>query len=223
MENALTPRKIGALPLLVAGEKLFGMHGIDGVSIRQINFAAGMSNNSAVTYHFGDKFGFLSAICMWRLPQLLEAANAEYEKVVAEGQLHDVSKLVGALFRPYLSIEDEDGRHPHAAFINQLLRSPVGRAVRRSLFDDSDPTLHILQRLEELHPRVPKALLLYRLRIMGTAFFDAVMEWDRKEDDPDEPRFTLDELIQEITEMAAAACSWDERLSHPNIPETHRR
>ena len=207
MANALTSRKTGALPLLIAGEKLFGIHGIDGVSIRQINFAAGMSNNSAVAYHFGDKSGFLTAICMWRMPQLLEAANAEYEKVVAEGHLDDVSKLIGALLRPYLAIKDEDGRHPHAAFVNQLLRSQVGRRVRRSLFDDSDPTVLILQRLEALHPHLSKALLHYRLRIMGTAFFDALIEWDRKDNDPDEPSFTLDELIQEIAQMAAAACS----------------
>ena len=49
MTVAPTSRQKGARPLLVAGEKLFGMHGIDGVSIRQINLVAGMSNNSAVT------------------------------------------------------------------------------------------------------------------------------------------------------------------------------
>ena len=207
MANALKSRQTGALPLLMAGERLFGAHGIDGVSIRQINVAAGMSNNSAVTYHFGDKAGFLTAICKWRMPQLLKAANEEYEKVVADGLRDDVSKLFEALIRPYVAIEDKDGRHPHAAFINQLLRSQVGRSIRRSLFDDSDPTLHILQRLEELHPHVQKALLHYRLRIMGTAFFDALIEWDRKDNDPDEPRFTLDELIREISDIAAAACS----------------
>ena len=207
MTVAPTSRQKGALPLLVAGEKLFGMHGIDGVSIRQINLVAGMSNNSAVTYHFGDKTGFLIAICKWRMSQLVQAASREYDKVVAEGHLDDVSKLFEALIRPSVAIQDQDGRHPHAAFINQLLRSQVGRQVRRSLFDSSDPTVLVLQRLEDLHPHLSKALLHYRLRIMGTAFFDALIEWDRKDNDPDEPRFTLDELIQEIAQMAAAACS----------------
>ena len=207
MTVAPTSRQKGALPLLVAGEKLFGMHGIDGVSIRQINLVAGMSNNSAVTYHFGDKTGFLIAICKWRMSQLVQAASREYDKVVAEGHLDDVSKLFEALIRPYVAIQDQDGRHPHAAFINQLLRSQVGRQVRRSLFDSSDPTVLVLQRLEDLHPHLSTALLHYRLRIMGTAFFDALIEWDRKDNDPDEPRFTLDELIQEIAQMAAAACS----------------
>ena len=207
MTVAPTSVKKGALPLLIAGEKLFGAHGIDGVSIRQVNLAAGMSNNSAVTYHFGDKIGFLIAICKWRMPQLVKAAGEEHDKVVAGGHLDDVSKLFEALIRPYVAIQCEDGRHPHAGFINQLLRSQVGRRVRRSLFDDSDPTVLILQRLEALHPHLSKALLHYRLRIMGTAFFDALIEWDRKDNDPDEPRFTLDELIQEIAQMAAAACS----------------
>ena len=159
MTVAPTSRQKGALPLLVAGEKLFGMHGIDGVSIRQINLVAGMSNNSAVTYHFGDKTGFLIAICKWRMSQLVQAASREYDKVVAEGHLDDVSKLFEALIRPYVAIQDQDGRHPHAAFINQLLRSQVGRQVRRSLFDSSEPTVHFLQRLEDLHQHLTKALL----------------------------------------------------------------
>ena len=207
MPGALKTQQTGPLPLLIAGERLFGVHGIDGVSIRQINVAAGMANNSAVTYHFGDKAGFLAAICKWRMPQLLKAGNDEYEKVLAAGLQDDVSRLFEALIRPYVSIEDEDGRHTHAAFINQLLRSQLGRSVRRSLFDDSDPTVHILHRLEELHQHVSKAVLHYRLRVMGTAFFDALIEWDRKDNDPDEPSFTLDELIHEIAGIAAAACS----------------
>ena len=207
MTVAPTARQRGALPLLIAGERLFGTHGIDGVSIRQINLAAGMSNNSAVTYHFGDKTGFLIAICQWRMPQLVKAAREEYDAIVAERRLDDISRLIEALIRPYVAIEDEDGRHPHAAFINQLLRSQLGRSVRRSLFDNSEPTVLVLQRLATLHPHLSKALLHYRLRIMGTAFFDALIEWDRKNHDPDEPCFTLDGLIREIAGMAAAACS----------------
>jgi len=127
MANTLTSRKTGALPLLIAGEKLFGSHGIEGVSIRQINFAAGMSNNSAVTYHFGDKLGFVTAICKWRMPQLLEAARAEYEKVVAEGHLNDVAKLIGALL-PTLSRHQGRGWPASPCGVHQSVIALSGRA-----------------------------------------------------------------------------------------------
>src|SRR3954471_12119449 len=60
-----------ALRIVLAGERLFALHGIDGVSLRTIALAAGSSNNSAVHYYFGSKGGLIGAIFEHRLPQLL--------------------------------------------------------------------------------------------------------------------------------------------------------
>ena len=46
----------------LAAERLFALHGIDGVSLRQIAAEAGSANNSAVHYHFGSKTGLIAAI-----------------------------------------------------------------------------------------------------------------------------------------------------------------
>ena len=51
-----------ALRLVLAAERLFALHGIDGVSLRQIASEAGSANNSAVHYHFGSKEGLIGAI-----------------------------------------------------------------------------------------------------------------------------------------------------------------
>lgn len=48
--------------ILRAAEELFACHGIDGVSLREINRAAGQRNASAVQYHFGDRAGLLGAV-----------------------------------------------------------------------------------------------------------------------------------------------------------------
>ena len=48
--------------ILRAAELLFAEHGIDGVSLREINRAAGQGNASAVQYHFGDRDGLLMAV-----------------------------------------------------------------------------------------------------------------------------------------------------------------
>src|ERR687891_78479 len=48
--------------LIAAAESLFATHGIDGVSLREINRAAGARNASALQYHFGDRDGLLRAV-----------------------------------------------------------------------------------------------------------------------------------------------------------------
>lgn len=52
----------GAVAILDAAERLMGRYGIEGVSLRQITIAAKMGNNSAIAYHFGDRYGLLLAV-----------------------------------------------------------------------------------------------------------------------------------------------------------------
>src|SRR3546814_12753028 len=52
----------GRQRLLDTAERLFGEHGVDAISVRQITLAAGQSNNSAVAHHFGSKEDLLLAI-----------------------------------------------------------------------------------------------------------------------------------------------------------------
>ena len=56
--------------IVLAAERLFAEHGIDGVSLRQIGVAAGNGNNSAVQYHFGTKDRLVQAVFEYRLPRL---------------------------------------------------------------------------------------------------------------------------------------------------------
>jgi AcrR family transcriptional regulator len=55
--------------LLDAAERLFGEHGIDGASLRDITRAAGV-NVAAVNYHFGSKEALLPALCERRMGPL---------------------------------------------------------------------------------------------------------------------------------------------------------
>jgi len=48
--------------LIEAAEALYGRHGLEGVSLRQISFSAGTGNNYAVQYHFGGVAGLIRAI-----------------------------------------------------------------------------------------------------------------------------------------------------------------
>ncbi|MEZ5568874.1 MAG: helix-turn-helix domain-containing protein [Halioglobus sp.] len=56
--------------LLDAAEKLFAKHGFDAVSVRAILREAGLRNQSALQYHFGDREKLISAIQGRRVTQL---------------------------------------------------------------------------------------------------------------------------------------------------------
>ncbi|SRR5579875_698907 len=56
--------------IVLAAERLFAAHGLEGVSLRQIGAASGNGNNSAVQYHFGTKEQLVEAIFAYRLPRL---------------------------------------------------------------------------------------------------------------------------------------------------------
>lgn len=72
--------------ILLAAERMFADHGVDGVSMRQIGIAVGSGNNSAVLYHFGSKDNLVEAIFEYRLPGMRERRAA----LIAERRPADV-------------------------------------------------------------------------------------------------------------------------------------
>lgn len=62
--------------LIREAARLFGTHGFDGISLREIAAAAGQRNFNAVQYHFGSKRGLINAI--------LEAQYREADRIRQE-------------------------------------------------------------------------------------------------------------------------------------------
>ncbi|MGO4428218.1 TetR/AcrR family transcriptional regulator, partial [Streptomyces sp. MCAF7] len=62
--------------LVLAAERLFAEHGLDGTSLRQMSAAAGNGNNTAVQYHFGSKARLIQAIFEYRLHDLNRRRDA---------------------------------------------------------------------------------------------------------------------------------------------------
>jgi AcrR family transcriptional regulator len=122
-----------ALQLLLAAERLFARHGIDGVSLRQIAAEAGSSNNSAVRYHFGTKNDLLAAIFSFRLGELQHRRALLAERADPD----DLRAHVDAHILPLLELAESPQSH-YVSFVEQLQRSGAEdvlvdqRAVRRS-------------------------------------------------------------------------------------------
>lgn len=109
-----------ALRLVLAAERLFAAHGIDGVSLRQIAAEAGSGNNSAVHYHFGTKHGLIAAIFRHRLPQII----SERRLLAARCDPDDLRSRFEAHFLPVLTMADAADNH-YVSFVDQIQRTDL--------------------------------------------------------------------------------------------------
>lgn len=117
-EGAPPTHSASALRLVLAAERLFGLHGIDGVSLRQVAAEAGSANNSAVHYHFGSKDGLIAAIFEHRLPQIVR----ERRMLATRSTPHDVRSRLEAHYLPVLALADAADNY-YVSFVEQLQRA----------------------------------------------------------------------------------------------------
>jgi AcrR family transcriptional regulator len=113
--------------LISAAEVLFASHGIDGVSLREINRAAGAKNASALQYHFRDRDGLLRALMAKHRRDVEARRHAMLDAYEADGG-DDLRALAGALVRPLAAkLSDADGGPQYLQILADLTNRP--RAV----------------------------------------------------------------------------------------------
>jgi AcrR family transcriptional regulator len=111
--------------LILAAERLFAEAGIDGVSLRQINLAAGQKNSSAAHYHFGSKEALILSIYQHRMASVNERRMAALDKLESENRATDLRSLVGTIIYPIVEEIDADasGRN-YIRFMAQAMGHP---------------------------------------------------------------------------------------------------
>jgi len=107
--------------ILDTAEALFGQHGFDGVSLRQIGAAAAQGNNSVVQYHFGDKAGLVREIIERRIAEFEPWRCEKLESTLRGKGAPDVKSLLEILFLPVAECVDAQGQHAYARLMLQLL------------------------------------------------------------------------------------------------------
>jgi AcrR family transcriptional regulator len=144
--------------IVVAAERLFAAHGIDGVSLRQIAVEGGSANNSAVHYYFKSKHGLIAAIFRHRLPQLI----SERRLLVARCDPTDLRSRLEAQFLPVLTMAEAPDNH-YVSFVEQLQRHERGSPD--TLLDlpadgqaSVDDFRHDLAELLTMHPAPLRAM-----------------------------------------------------------------
>jgi AcrR family transcriptional regulator len=187
--------------LIDAAERLFGEHGLDGVSFRQITIEAGALNNFAVQYHFGDKAGLIRAIFERRLAAMELRRAALLSEAKRAGRLGDVETLIQIIFRPIVEQVDQTGRHTYAAFLLALEHAGDDSRSRAEVSGAAPIAEHVIDLLTAALPHIPMALFAHRMKGVTTGVLVGVVRQTQPASLPAEMLFE-DSLV-----VAAAALS----------------
>ncbi|UGQ12347.1 TetR/AcrR family transcriptional regulator [Yinghuangia sp. ASG 101] len=144
--------------IVLAAERLFAAHGLEGVSLRQVSTAAGNGNNSAVQYHFGSRDRLIQAIFEYRLPDL----NERRRVLAARLRPNDLRSWVECHIVPVLEQGEQQGSH-YLGFVAKLQQTG-----RRDVFDQmSDefrqPTRTFREAIAEHLAHIPEPLRSHRV------------------------------------------------------------
>ncbi len=165
--------------LVLTAERLYALHGLDGVPLRHIGVAAGMANKSAVQYHFGTKENLIQAILVNRIDGL----TRRRELLEARLSGGDVRQIVEAHQLPLIELaEDQDCYY--LPFLEQqfLENHPLDdltaghRESKRNYYARLGPLLdHIPQPIRDMRMRQASAVCVHisadrhRARMQGMA------------------------------------------------------
>jgi AcrR family transcriptional regulator len=158
---------------------LFAERGLAGVSLREINVAAGQRNTSAAHYHFGSKEALVDAIFEFRRSEIGRRRDEILDGLEREGQATDMRALARALIEPLaaeLSGEEESHYLPFLAHL--FLQSPheVADILRRHQAAETRWS----QLVAGAVPQVPRELLRTRLYLMGRHVVVSLAAYQRR-------------------------------------------
>lgn len=159
------------LRLLDATERLVGEQGVEAVSLRAVNAAAG-ANVAAVHYHFGSKEGLVAAVLERRMAELAAerfALLAPLESL----RRPDARSVVEAFVLPFVRLQaDESGRR-YARFLAALDRagSPWWDLVAAGFAPQWERFEPVLRRA---FPSLPEPVFRFRVAIVSSTLLGPV-------------------------------------------------
>ncbi len=213
-EPQAAPKKPSTKELLIeAGEQLFGRHGFDGISLREIAISAGQANKNVVQYHFKDKSGLVRAIIEDRAKRV-EALRSECLKNLKQDDPRYSRELLKALWLPAMAIQSADGKHTFCWFLLQLMLQPhsAGHPLSRyykheeggSAVTELSSLMKAIQLFIAHHDDLPRPIMIKRMFALNMMFLSTVIEYDNArslDKDSVPPEFD----VEPVLDMCVAA------------------
>jgi AcrR family transcriptional regulator len=164
LTDATTPADTRDM-LVLAAERLFAERGIDAVSLREINLAAGQRNKSAVHYHFGGKPELVEAIFARGTKAVDAARHERMDALESRNEPPKLRDLVAILVQPLAEqIDGGPGGSHFVRFLGRIEGDPAWTLLRfRGKFGD-DGVQRVFAKIFELLDSLPRTILTQRLR-----------------------------------------------------------
>ena len=208
------------LRIVTAAERLFAIHGIDGVTLQQILKGADQRNSSAMHYHFGSREALVEAILMWRVTKIDAHRNRMIDELLAQNRGNDIRGILETAVIPFVRpIEESVQPSYYNRFLLEVHRSPTVS------FDDiiAGKADRGIKRMNELllgqlddipaELRMTRIATIRSMLIFAVADIEAVRSRKLKETGV----FNFDRAVENLIDMASAA------VIAPVSPETKSR
>ncbi len=189
--------------LLAAAEQLYAERGIDGVSLREINAAAGARNASAVQYHFGGRAGLLGAILAKHRVGVEADRHARLDRYDADG-VDDLRTLAAALVEPLAATLATPGGPGFLQVLSDLANRPRPAIDPASLDDPTDSTYRWRAAVEPLLS--PEAVRLHR-RFLAVRFTLAELARRTRDRRGSSDALFVSDLVDLVTGVLSAPVS----------------
>lgn len=165
--------------LILTAERLFAEHGIDAVSLRQINTEAGQRNLSATLYHFGSKEALIGTIYDFRMERVNRRRMDMLAHIEAENRQGDIHDLVGAVVMPIVEeISGSDGGAHYIRFLAQVIGHPQLRLDSLWTSRHADGLTRIVAHMRSAMPQLPAPVSSLRIGLMWEQIIHALADQD---------------------------------------------
>lgn len=207
--------------LLLTAERLFAVHGIDAVSLRQISVEAGQRNNSAAQYHFGTKEDLIRAIFAFRLVTINRRREDMVDVIVRDGRGRDLRALTEAMVRP-LAEQIDGGGSFYVRFLARVHQHAGASVYALPAMGVEGSATRTGTMIGEALGHLPRAVRRSRLQLGGSLTVHATADREQRVHDgtPEDvlpPAAFVADLVDAVVGIFSAPVS-EETLAALGVP-----
>ena len=201
--------------LILTAERLFAEHGIDAVSLRQINTEAGQRNLSATLYHFGSKEALIDIIYDFRMERVNGRRLERLTHIESENRQGDVHALIEGVVMPIVEeVTGSDGGTHYIRFLAQVIGHPQLRLDSLWSSRHADGLSRIVTHMRNSLPQLPAPLISLRIGLMWEQVIHALADQDLLRENAAQASHAL--FVSNLIDVVASG------LKAPVSPATRR-
>ncbi len=164
--------------LMDAGEQLFSRHGLDAVTVRQINRAAGQRNTSSLLYHFGSKEGLVEAIFIDRFAGINARRHTMLNAIAQPMTDADIPALARAAVLPFFEhMQEKAGGTDFIRFFALLYSDPKIRVSDKVWREHTSSARRLASMAMKQMPQMPREAAMQRVGLVATSVFHWLANW----------------------------------------------